>query len=52
MDAKALLSELVSIGVADIFIITGKPLSYKRGTVIEQMDDKSTSSISHNAYNY
>ena len=40
MDAKALLSELVSKGVADIFIITGKPLSYKRGTAIEQLDDR------------
>ena len=40
MDAKALLGELVSKGVADIFIITGKPLSYKRGTSIEQLDDR------------
>ncbi|MCL2756745.1 MAG: PilT/PilU family type 4a pilus ATPase [Coriobacteriia bacterium] len=40
MDAKALLSELVEKGVADIFIITGKPLSYKRGTSIEQLNDK------------
>jgi len=40
MDAKALLSELVDKGVADIFIITGRPLSYKRGTAIEPLDDR------------
>jgi len=40
MDAKALLSELVELGVADIFIITGKPICYKRGTAIEQFNDK------------
>ena len=38
MDAQFLLSELVGKGVADIFIITGKPLSYRRGTTIEQYD--------------
>jgi twitching motility protein PilT len=40
MDAKALLQDLVEKRVADIFIITGKPLSYKLGNVIEQHDDK------------
>ncbi|MDR2493387.1 MAG: PilT/PilU family type 4a pilus ATPase [Coriobacteriales bacterium] len=40
MDAKALLGELVSKGVADIFIITGRPLSYKRGTAIEPLNDQ------------
>jgi len=40
MDAKALLSELVEKGVADIFIITGRPLSYKRGTSIEPLNDR------------
>jgi twitching motility protein PilT len=39
MDAQALLGELVAKGVADIFIITGRPLSYKRGTSIEPLND-------------
>lgn len=40
MDIAALLKELVDKGVADIFIITGRPLSYKKGTQIEPLDDK------------
>jgi twitching motility protein PilT len=39
MDAKALLQELVEKGVADVFIITGRPLSYKIGNLIETLDD-------------
>ncbi|MDR1015199.1 MAG: PilT/PilU family type 4a pilus ATPase [Coriobacteriales bacterium] len=34
MDTEQLLTELVRRDVADIFIITGKPLSYKKGKVI------------------
>jgi twitching motility protein PilT len=38
MDAKELLQGLVDKGVADIFIITGKPLSFKQGSLIEHLD--------------
>lgn len=40
MNIEVLLKELVLKGVADIFIITGRPLSYKKGTSIEPFDDK------------
>ncbi len=40
MDIAALLKELVEKGVADVFIITGRPLSYKKGMNIEPLDSK------------
>ena len=40
INAQDLLSELVDGKVADIFIITGRPISYKRGNIIEPYDDK------------
>jgi twitching motility protein PilT len=40
MDIAALLKGLVDKGVADVFIITGRPLSYKKGTRIEPLDDR------------
>jgi twitching motility protein PilT len=40
MDVKELLNELVHKQAADIFIIVGKPLSFKRGTVIEPLDGR------------
>lgn len=40
MDIAVLLKELVDKGVADVFIITGRPLSYKKGTQIEPFGDK------------
>ena len=39
MDIAALLKELVDKGVADIFIITGCPISYKKGRDIEPLND-------------
>lgn len=39
MDSSVLLKELVDKGVADIFIITGCPVSYKKGTQIEPLND-------------
>ncbi|MDR2714119.1 MAG: PilT/PilU family type 4a pilus ATPase [Coriobacteriales bacterium] len=39
MDAKVLLGELVEKGVADVFVLAGKPISYKQGTQIEQLND-------------
>lgn len=40
MKIASLLKELVEKGVADVFIITGRPISYKKGTQIEPLDDK------------
>ena len=40
MDIAALLKELVDKGGADVFIITGRPISYKKGTSIEPFDDR------------
>ncbi|MDR0501168.1 MAG: PilT/PilU family type 4a pilus ATPase [Coriobacteriales bacterium] len=40
MNAKELLHNLVVKGAADVFVIVGRPLSFKRGTVIESLDDK------------
>ncbi|MDR1359286.1 MAG: PilT/PilU family type 4a pilus ATPase [Coriobacteriales bacterium] len=40
MDITVLLKELVSKNIADVFIITGRPLSYKKGTQIVALDDK------------
>jgi twitching motility protein PilT len=40
MQIAELLKELVDKGVADVFIITGRPLSYKKGTTIEPLNDK------------
>ncbi|MDR1421927.1 MAG: PilT/PilU family type 4a pilus ATPase [Coriobacteriales bacterium] len=40
MNASELLGELVNKGVADIFVITGKPLSYKLGADIEELNDQ------------
>jgi twitching motility protein PilT len=39
MNAQEVLTEMVQKGVADIFIITGKPLSYKMGNVLTARDD-------------
>ena len=39
MDAQEILSEMVAKGVADVFVITGKPFSYKLGNVISSRDD-------------
>ena len=39
MNAKELLKELVEKQAADIFIIVGKPLSFKRGIAIEPLDN-------------
>ncbi|MDR2108676.1 MAG: PilT/PilU family type 4a pilus ATPase, partial [Coriobacteriales bacterium] len=39
MDVKELLHGLVERQAADIFIIVGRPLSFKRGTVIEPLGD-------------
>ncbi|MDR1087747.1 MAG: PilT/PilU family type 4a pilus ATPase [Coriobacteriales bacterium] len=39
MDITVLLKELVNKNVADVFIITGRPLSYKKGTQIVPLDD-------------
>jgi twitching motility protein PilT len=38
MNAQEVLTEMVHKGVADIFIITGKPLSYKIGNVLSARD--------------
>jgi twitching motility protein PilT len=38
MNAQEVLTEMVQKGVADIFIITGKPLSYKIGNVLSARD--------------
>ncbi|MDR1714164.1 MAG: PilT/PilU family type 4a pilus ATPase [Coriobacteriales bacterium] len=35
MDAQGILTDLVARKAADIFIVTGRPLSYKTGNVIE-----------------
>jgi twitching motility protein PilT len=40
MDAQAILTEMVDKGVADVFIITGKPVSYKIGNIINARDDQ------------
>ncbi|MDR2587100.1 MAG: PilT/PilU family type 4a pilus ATPase [Coriobacteriales bacterium] len=40
MNAQELLTEMVNMGVADVFVITGKPLSYKRGNIISARDDQ------------
>jgi twitching motility protein PilT len=40
MNAQELLKELVDKGVADVFVITGKPLSYKLGADIEVFNDQ------------
>jgi twitching motility protein PilT len=40
MDVQELLAEMVGKGVADIFIITGKPVSYKLGNVITERDER------------
>jgi twitching motility protein PilT len=40
MNAQELLTDMVHRGVADVFVITGKPLSYKRGNVINAHDEQ------------
>jgi twitching motility protein PilT len=40
MNAQELLTEMVQKGVADVFIITGRPLSYKLGNTINARDDR------------
>jgi twitching motility protein PilT len=40
MNAQELLTDMVHKGVADVFIITGKPLSYKLGNVISTYDNQ------------
>ncbi|MDR3053279.1 MAG: PilT/PilU family type 4a pilus ATPase [Coriobacteriales bacterium] len=40
MNAQVLLQDLVEKGVADVFVITGKPLCYKLGKTIEAMNDR------------
>ncbi|MDR2196798.1 MAG: PilT/PilU family type 4a pilus ATPase [Coriobacteriales bacterium] len=40
MNAERILKDLVARGVADIFVITGRPLSYKYGADIESLNDQ------------
>ncbi|MDR2106382.1 MAG: PilT/PilU family type 4a pilus ATPase [Coriobacteriales bacterium] len=40
MNAQELLTDMVRKGVADIFVITGRPLSYKLGSTISASDDQ------------
>jgi twitching motility protein PilT len=40
MNAQELLTDMVHKGVADIFIITGRPLSYKLGSTISASGDQ------------
>lgn len=39
MDAQGLLTQMVDLGVADVFLITGKPVSYKKGSSIFSYDE-------------
>jgi len=38
MNAQELLAKMVEMGVADVFLITGKPISYKKGSIISQFE--------------
>jgi twitching motility protein PilT len=40
MDIKALLKEIVDRGASDVFIVAGRPVSYKIGGRIEEFDDE------------
>ena len=40
MNAQELLIEMVQRGVADVFVIVGKPVSFKQGNAISPFDDK------------
>ncbi|HBT95181.1 MAG TPA: type IV pili twitching motility protein PilT [Coriobacteriia bacterium] len=43
MNAQEILKQMVEKGVSDIFIITGRPISYKQGNVISNFDDNTFS---------
>jgi twitching motility protein PilT len=40
MNAQEILKDLVARGVADVFVITGRPLSYKLGAEIESLNQQ------------
>ena len=40
MDVQALLKQMVDKGVSDIFIIAGRPLSFKLGNRIQSLNDQ------------
>jgi twitching motility protein PilT len=40
MDVKALLKEIVDKGASDVFILAGRPISFKLGNRIESLDDE------------
>lgn len=39
MNAQEILTQMVAKDVSDVFVITGKPLSYKQGNIINVFDD-------------
>jgi twitching motility protein PilT len=40
MDIKAILQEIVERGASDIFVVAGRPISYKLGSRIESLNDE------------
>jgi len=40
MNTQELLTSMVKMGIADVFVITGRPISYKQGSVVSPFDDK------------
>ena len=40
MNASELLTKMVQMGVADVFVITGRPISYKKANIVSPFDDK------------
>ena len=40
MNAQELLTQMVQMGVSDVFVITGRPISYKKGNIVSPFDEK------------
>ncbi|MDR1573554.1 MAG: Flp pilus assembly complex ATPase component TadA, partial [Clostridiales Family XIII bacterium] len=50
MDIKAILKEIVDKGASDIFILAGRPISFKLGNRIEALDDEPLPPAKTNAF--
>ena len=40
MNVSELLADMVKMGIADVFVITGRPISYKQGNVVKPFNDE------------
>jgi twitching motility protein PilT len=50
MEIKAILTEIAGKGASNVFVLAGRPISFKRGGRIEALNDKALSPAQTNAF--